>query len=211
MKVEISLFSTKKGAIFSPNTQIGRGTIKGDTLDEIKKQAENLVENPERGFSFFYGDIQKRPRLYDYKNNSFRIEFEVEGKKYNIKPKNNKSKNNKDMKKSNFNDYFEDVMGTDPKEPQNNEQEVTTTTQETKKKVGRPKKDKSQESENETEPRTYKLRNEILQKVKLISIKTGRSQTEVVEFALINMIKSFEEKNGTLDVEETPKSLEEFF
>lgn len=115
------------------------------------------------------------------------------------------------MKKSNFNDYFEDVMGKDPKEPQSNEQEVNTTTQEAKKKVGRPKKDKSQESESETEPRTYKLRNEILQKVKLISIKTGRSQTEVVEFALMKMIDSFEEKNGTLDVEETPKSLEEFF
>ena len=115
------------------------------------------------------------------------------------------------MKKSNFNDYFEDVMGKDPKKPQSNEQEVSTTTQEAKKKVGRPKKDKSQESESETEPRTYKLRNEILQKVKLISIKTGRSQTEVVEFALMKMIDSFEEKNGTLDVEETPKSLEEFF
>ena len=29
------------------------------------------------------------------------------------------------IKKSNFNDYFEDVMGKDPKEPQSNEQEVS--------------------------------------------------------------------------------------
>lgn len=117
------------------------------------------------------------------------------------------------MKKSSFNDYYEDVMGKDPKEPQSSEQEANTTTQEAKRKVGRPKKDKSQENENEneTEPRTYKLRNEILQKVKLISIKTGRSQTEVVEFALMKMIENFEEKNGTLDIKETPKSLEEFF
>lgn len=212
MTVEFEIFATKAGAMFSPNTLIGKGTLEGNSPEDIKKQAENLVENPEGGLKFLNQDINKYGRkMYDYQKNSFRIEFEVEGKKYNIKPKNNKSKNNKDMKKSNFNDYFEDVMGTDPKEPQNNEQEVTTTTQETKKKVGRPKKDKSQESENETEPRTYKLRNEILQKVKLISIKTGRSQTEVVEFALMKMIDSFEEKNGTLDVEETPKSLEEFF
>ena len=206
MEVEISLFSTKKGAIFSPNTQIGRGTIKGDTLDEIKKQAENLVENPEKGFSFFYEDIQKRPRLYDYKNNSFRIEFEVEGKKYNIKPKNNKN-----MSKKNFSDPINDILDAKPEAPQTHEGEETTTSQEPKRKVGRPKKDRSQESENETEPRTYKLRNEILQKVKLISLKTGRSQTEVVEYALTELIDRHEKKNGILDVTESEKSFEEFF
>lgn len=206
MEVEISLFTTKKGAIFSPNTQIGRGTIKGDTLDEIKKQAENLVENPEKGFSFFYGDIQKRPRLYDYKNNSFRIEFEVEGKKYNIKPKNNKN-----MSKKNFSDPINDILDAKPEAPQTYEGEETTTSQEPKRKVGRPKKDRSQESENETEPRTYKLRNEILQKVKLISLKTGRSQTEVVEYALTELIDRYEKKNGILDVTESEKSFEEFF
>lgn len=206
MEVEISLFSTKKGAIFSPNTQIGRGIIKGDTLDEIKKQAENLVENPEKGFSFFYGDIQKRPRLYDYKNNSFRIEFEVEGKKYNIKPKNNKN-----MSKKNFSDPINDILDAKPEAPQTYEGEETTTSQEPKRKVGRPKKDRSQESENETEPRTYKLRNEILQKVKLISLKTGRSQTEVVEYALTELIDRYEKKNGILDVTESEKSFEEFF
>lgn len=206
MEVEISLFSTKKGAIFSPNTQIGRGTIKGDTLDEIKKQAENLVENPEKGFSFFYGDIQKRPRLYDYKNNSFRIEFEVEGKKYNIKPKNNKN-----MSKKNFIDPINDILDAKPEAPQTYEGEEATTSQEPKRKVGRPKKDRSQESENETEPRTYKLRNEILQKVKLISLKTGRSQTEVVEYALTELIDRYEKKNGILDVTESEKSFEEFF
>ena len=206
MEVEISLFTTKKGAIFSPNTQIGRGTIKGDTLDEIKKQAENLVENPEKGFSFFYGDIQKRPRLYDYKNNSFRIEFEVEGKKYNIK-----QKNNKNMSKKNFSDPINDILDAKPEAPQTYEGEETTTSQEPKRKVGRPKKDRSQESENETEPRTYKLRNEILQKVKLISLKTGRSQTEVVEYALTELIDRYEKKNGILDVTESEKSFEEFF
>jgi hypothetical protein len=206
MEVEISLFTTKKGSIFSPNTQIGRGTIKGDTLDEIKKQAENLVENPEKGFSFFYGDIQKRPRLYDYKNNSFRIEFEVEGKKYNIKPKNNKS-----MSKKDFENPILNILNKKPEAPQNTEGEETATSQESPKKVGRPKKDRSQESENETEPRTYKLRNEILQKVKLVALKTGRTQTEVVEYALTELIDRYEKKNGILDVTEAQKSFEEFF
>lgn len=113
------------------------------------------------------------------------------------------------MSKKNFSDPINDILNGGAEAPQSNEREEATISQETKRRVGRPKKDKSLQTEGEH--RTYILKTEILQKLKLISLKTGRSQTEVVEFALTKMIDSFEERNGTLDVEETPKSLEEFF
>ena len=115
------------------------------------------------------------------------------------------------MSKKDFKNPILNILDKKPEAPQTYEGEETTTSQEPNKKVGRPKKDRSQESENETEPRTYKLKNEILQKVKLVALKTGRTQTEVVEYALTELIERYEKKNGILDVTEAQKSFEEFF
>ena len=112
------------------------------------------------------------------------------------------------MSKKNFSDPINDILNGGAAAPQSNEQEATTS-KEPKRRVGRPKKDRSNESESE--PRTYKLKTEILQKVKLISLKEGISQTEVLEYALTQLIDRYEKKHGTLEVDITPKSFEEIF
>lgn len=113
------------------------------------------------------------------------------------------------MSKKNFSDPINDILNGGTETPQSNEREEATTSQEPKRGVGRPKKDKSKQPESEH--RTYILKTEILQKLKLISLKEGLSQTEVLEYALTQLIDRYEKKHGTLDVAETPKSLEEIF
>ena len=117
--------------------------------------------------------------------------------------------NIKNISKKNFSDPLNDILNGGAEAPQSNEREEATTSQEPKRGVGRPKKDKSKQPESEH--RTYILKTEILQKLKLISLKEGLSQTEVLEYALTQLIDRYEKKHGTLDVAETPKSLEEIF
>lgn len=113
------------------------------------------------------------------------------------------------MSKKNFSDPINDILNGGAEAPQSNEREEVTTSQESKRRVGRPKKDKSLQPEGEH--RTYILKTEILQKLKLISLKEGLSQTEVVEYALTQLIDRYEKKHGILDVDVPQKSLDEIF
>ena len=208
MELKFGIYPLHNRGTFG-NREIGKGTLEGASVDEIKEKAIEIANSKEKVMGYLY-DLPKQ-----YYRGKFRIDIDNGGKVIRIKSdenkKNSNNKNNKSMSKKDFKNPILNILDKKPETPQNYEEEETATSQESPKKVGRPKKDRSQESENETEPRTYKLKNEILQKVKLVALKTGRTQTEVVEYALTELIERYEKKNGILDVTEAQKSFEEFF
>ncbi len=208
MELKFGIYPLHSRGTFG-NREIGKGTLEGASIDEIKEKAIEIANSKEKAMEYLY-DLPKQ-----YYRGKFRIDIDNGGKVIRIKSdenkKNSNNKNNKSMSKKDFKNPILNILDKKPEAPQSFEGEETTTSQEPNKKVGRPKKDRSQESENETEPRTYKLKNEILQKVKLVALKTGRTQTEVVEYALTELIERYEKKNGILDVTEAQKSFEEFF
>lgn len=211
MKVQYEIYPTIGRGLYTKSQKIGEGELEGETLEEIKEKASRIANSAEEAKEFLFEGTRQ---YFQKKRDKFLLRILQEGKKAIIvKPddKNSNNKNNKSMNKKDFKDPILDILEQKPETPKSFEEEETTTSQEPKRKVGRPKKDRSQESESENEARTYKLRSDLLQKLKLISIKMGRNQTEIVEYALTELIDRYEKKNGSLDVTESPKSFEEFF
>lgn len=89
---------------------------------------------------------------------------------------------------------IDDILGTG--EPQENNESVETTTRKKYAKPGRPK-------EEEYESRTFRVRKELVQKLRIISMTEGRLQKDILDFALGNVIARYEEKHGVIDISKT--------
>ncbi len=87
---------------------------------------------------------------------------------------------------------IDDILGTG--EPQ--ESNVETITEQKQVRPGRPK-------EEEYESRTFRVRKELVQKLRIISMTEGRLQKDILDFALENVIARYEEKHGVIDISKT--------
>lgn len=87
---------------------------------------------------------------------------------------------------------IDDILGTG--EPQ--ESNVETTTEQKQARPGRPK-------EEEYESRTFRVRKELVQKLRIISMTEGRLQKDILDFALGSVIARYEEKHGAIDISKT--------
>lgn len=69
---------------------------------------------------------------------------------------------------------------------------VETSTKE-KARRGRPK-------EEEYEARTFRVRKELVQKLRIISTLEGRLQKDILDYALETIIARYEKKHGVIDI-----------
>ena len=87
---------------------------------------------------------------------------------------------------------IDDILGGS-EEPQENEKKVEN---EKKARPGRPK-------EEDYESRTFRVRKELVQKLRIIATLEGRLQKDILDFALESIISRYEEKHGTIDVSQS--------
>jgi len=75
-----------------------------------------------------------------------------------------------------------------------------------KRKKGRPK-------EEEYEARTFRVKKELVQKLRIIALKEGCLQKDILDFALESTIARYEKKNGTIDVSDNigQKNIKDIF
>lgn len=106
-------------------------------------------------------------------------------------------------KKEQVSDYFNSVMGENKDTSANNEQTVATQVSE-KRGKGRPKEDKY-------ESRTFRVKKEHVLKLKLIALKEGRLQKDILDYALESIITRYEEKHGALNVDFEQDKIEDLF
>jgi hypothetical protein len=71
--------------------------------------------------------------------------------------------------------------------------ERTETPKSKKASKGRPR-------EEDYEARTFRVRKELVQKLRIIATLEGRLQKDILDFALESVIARYEEKHGTIDV-----------
>ena len=97
-------------------------------------------------------------------------------------------------------DVIDSILGGGNEAPQESnghvEAEAAPTPQ--KKGKGRPK-------EEEYEARTFRVKTELVKKLKIIALKEGRLQKDILDYALESTIARYEEKNGVIDIEEYEK------
>lgn len=93
------------------------------------------------------------------------------------------------MSKKKFGNVIDDILGNDePLESSVNEQQTETP----KKKVGRPRV-------AEYESRTYRVKKDVVAKLKVLSQTMGKSQKDILDFALEELIARWEAKHGEID------------
>ena len=73
-------------------------------------------------------------------------------------------------------------------------------------KKGRPR-------DEEYEARTFRVKKELVQKLRIIAITEGRLQKDILDYALESAISRYEAKHGVIDTSSiaNKKSLEEIF
>jgi len=100
---------------------------------------------------------------------------------------------------------IDSLLETGAEEPQSNEQ-VETSTKQNRAKKGRPRED-------DYEARTFRVRKELVQKLRIIANKEGRLQKDILDYALESVIARYEEKHGVIDISKSysKKSLEDIF
>ena len=104
-------------------------------------------------------------------------------------------------------DAIDSILGTGVEEPKEQSNElVETSTKQTKAKKGRPR-------EEDYEARTFRVRKELVEKLRIIASREGRLQKDILDFALESVIARYEEKNGVIDISKSysKKSLEDIF
>ncbi len=105
------------------------------------------------------------------------------------------------MTKKKFNNVIDDILGNDePIESSVSEQPVV------KKKAGRPRV-------AEYESRTYRVKKDVVAKLKVLSQTIGKSQKDILDYALEEMISRWEAKNGVIDTSklEGKNEIKDFF
>lgn len=107
-------------------------------------------------------------------------------------------------KKQNVSEYFDNIMGGSEDPKVSNEPEAAASQQPEKRGKGRPREDGY-------ESRTFRVKTEHVQKLKLIALKEGRLQKDILDFALESIISRYEEKHGALNVDYEPDKIENLF
>jgi len=74
-------------------------------------------------------------------------------------------------------------------------------------------KEKPEPKEEDYENRTFRVRKEYVQKLRIISTLEGRKQKDILDFALGYVIERYEKKNGVIDISKTyeSKGIEDIF
>lgn len=90
---------------------------------------------------------------------------------------------------------IDDILGG-AEEPQDNSKQVETSTEESKARPGRPKED-------DYESRTFRVRKELVQKLRIIATTEGRLQKDILDYALETIITRYEEKHGVIDISQS--------
>ena len=100
---------------------------------------------------------------------------------------------------------FDNLLGGE--EPQESNEHVEASAPTTR------KKEKPEPRGEDYENRTFRVRKEFVQKLRIISTREGRLQKDILDFALENVIARYEEKHGVIDISKTysKKSLEDIF
>lgn len=76
---------------------------------------------------------------------------------------------------------------------QEEKEPVQTTTTEKRAQRGRPR-------EEDYEARTFRVRKDLVQKLRIIATLEGRLQKDILDFALENIITRYEQKHGKIDI-----------
>ena len=107
-------------------------------------------------------------------------------------------------KKQNVSEYFDNIMGGSEAPKVSNEPEAAASQQSEKRGKGRPREDGY-------ESRTFRVKTEHVQKLKLIALKEGRLQKDILDFALESIITRYEAKHGALNVDAEQENIESIF
>ncbi len=99
-------------------------------------------------------------------------------------------------------DVIDNILGGS-EEPQESKKQAAST-ETTRRGKGRPREDGY-------EARTFRVKTELVQKLKIIALKEGRLQKDILDFALESAISRYEEKHGVINVEYEQRSLDEIF
>ncbi len=97
------------------------------------------------------------------------------------------------MKKKLRLDAIDNILGTTD-EPKASKEQLEPSTN--KPQRGRPK-------EEEYEARTFRVRKDLVKKLRIIATTEGRLQKDILDFALENVISRYEEKHGVIDISRT--------
>lgn len=181
------------------NITVGRGKLYASSIEEAKEEGKKILSLPqsEREKVITFNDIFRNAK----KPFRFRMELLYNGKFYYIHE--NKKQNSKDMsKKQIVTDYFDNVMGGG-EAPQVKNEEAAPQEPE-KRGKGRPREDGY-------ESRTFRVKTEHVQKLKLIALKEGRLQKDILDFALESIITRYEAKHGALNIDEEQDNIESIF
>jgi hypothetical protein len=89
-------------------------------------------------------------------------------------------------------DAIDDILGG-AEEPQESNEHVEPSTKQKKASKGRPR-------EEDYEARTFRVRKELVQKLRIISTMEGRLQKDILDFAMETVIARYEEKHGVIDI-----------
>lgn len=181
------------------NATVGRGRLYASSLEEAKEEGKKILSLPQNErekvitFNNLFRNAKKPFRL--------RMAILYNGKYYYIHE--NKKQNSKDMSKKQIaTDYFDSVMGGGEAPQVKNE--AATSQEPEKRGKGRPREDGY-------ESRTFRVKTEHVQKLKLIALKEGRLQKDILDFALESIITRYEAKHGALNVDEEQDNIESIF
>ena len=92
------------------------------------------------------------------------------------------------MKKNKVSEAIDNILGG-TEEPQESNVQV-------KARPGRPREDGY-------EARTYRVKTELVEKLRFIATTEGRLQKDILEFALEDIIARYEKKHGTIDISQS--------
>ena len=98
------------------------------------------------------------------------------------------------MKKKVSLEAIDNILGG-TEDPQESNENVEPKKQ-PKAKGGRPRED-------DYEARTFRVRKELVQKLRIIATMEGRLQKDILDFALESVIARYEEKHGVIDISKT--------
>lgn len=181
------------------NVTVGRGRLYASSLEEAKEEGKKILSLPQN----------EREKVITFNNHfrnakkPFRLRMAIlyNGKYYYIHE--NKKQNSKDMSKKQIaTDYFDSVMGGGEAPQVKNE--AAASQEPEKRGKGRPREDGY-------ESRTFRVKTEHVQKLKLIALKEGRLQKDILDFALESIITRYEAKHGALNVDEEQDNIESIF
>lgn len=195
-----SIKAAEKGHPFY-NAIVGTGSIYAESLEEAKEEGKRILSLPQVEKE----EVIKFNQLFRNAKEPFRLRMEIvwNGKNYYIHENNNQSKKDMSKKREQVNDYFNSVMGVGEASQVENEQ-AAATQEPVKRGKGRPREDGY-------ESRTFRVKKEHVQKLKLIALKEGRLQKDILDFALESIISRYEEKHGALNVDFEQENIETLF